>query len=75
MNGWKVVSPEEAKIVMSGRWASNLAHTVATEPDRLRAEVVRALRDHAFLLLRRAETTASVTLYKAADVIENGADW
>lgn len=53
-------------------WPNRLAHTVATEPDRTRAAVVRALRWAAFD--DQDETNRQVIL-ACADATENGADW
>jgi hypothetical protein len=68
----RIVTPREAEGHDEGYarhgmiFAANLAHTVATEPDRTRAAVVKALRDFARL-------NGSRDAAHTADEIENGA--
>ena len=73
-----IVTPEAAQHYRDGgvfvpRYG-DLVHTVATEPDRTRAAVVKALRD-------AADYTAGFPrsgpdgLRRRADVIEKGADY
>ncbi len=92
----RVVTPQEAQETL--RWSAgmpgqkvvsydSLAHTVATEPDRTRAAVVRAFRTaqhkHQKIADDRNEGPTSRSVYamladafrKQADAIENGADW
>jgi hypothetical protein len=77
----RIVTPEEAQAMFAGDFVSpdpdvfDLAHTVATEPDRTRSAVVKALRQ----MQSEAFNKWSVKPYvdewvKArADAIENGA--
>jgi hypothetical protein len=79
----RIVTPQEAQWALDGETAyatwRELAHTVATEPDRTRAAVVAALREVAELWYSDegpGHPLSAVTWLTArADAIENGADF
>jgi hypothetical protein len=80
MSALRIVSPEEAQRAASLPFPSgypdyalpgDLLHTVATEPDRTRAAVVKALREAA----ERLTYSAHIDVHTMADAIENGADY
>ncbi len=81
MSGPRIVTPQEAQNHlkdMGGFWPGShrLLHTVATEPDRIRAAVVKALLTEANALrLVDAYRPAALAIYARLDAIENGADW
>lgn len=83
MTAPRIVTPEEAQEAWD-RWRSgltaqvymhgvDLAHTVATEPDRTRAAVVKALRQTADSLGRSGYPSSCYFMRARADAIENGA--
>jgi len=73
----RIATPQEAQVhktwphLVSTEDVGALAHTVATEPDRTRAAVVKALRDAA---PESPNFSAERWLILRADAIENGAD-
>lgn len=85
----RIVTPEEAQSLdrdpatgwgnsvdhlrLVDSWA-RLAGTVASEPDRIRAAVVRALRDFAEALTNDDAVPWDIYAHEHADAIENGAD-
>jgi len=76
-NATRIVPAEEAASYLSVGvpWevSYDLAGTVATEPDRTRAAVVKALRSAAADLGGDLGDAREVS--RRADAIENGADW
>jgi hypothetical protein len=80
----RIVTPQEAQETLTpdAEWEARLLYTVATEPDRLRAAVAKALRDAA-LFYGPAQLTGMFSrdgytkawLANRADAIENGANW
>lgn len=82
----RIVTPQEASECQEGKWdtewgAKDILHTVATEPDRTRAAVVKALRRHGDSLGGLGDTAplprdayAAAQAWKRAAAIENGAD-
>lgn len=79
----RIVTPQEAQqLVDNETWMRNvsetsrdLAHTVATEPERTRAAVFKALHRQAKVLTSVGEHAAADIVHEDAAAIENGADW
>lgn len=79
----RIVTPQEAQTVLDDDdqkrylydWQRTYVHTVATEPDRTRAAVVKALRGMADHCRRFGLPDSAEALDDRADAIENGADF
>lgn len=71
----RIVSPREAQAWMNADelklptayWPVRLAHTVATEPDRIQAAAMKALRDAAQEMREVGFVVAAVLLDEKAD--------
>jgi hypothetical protein len=78
VTGPRIVSPQEARqrlgdLEGESRLERDYVTTVATEPDRIRAAVVKALWDLPDQL--KPNMSLSAQIDRIADAIENGADW
>lgn len=85
----RIVTPQEARASLPAastrgpvNWEHRLVHTVATEPDRTRAAVVKALllagvavAEHGDLISYDSGRRVEKFLVDRAGAIENGADW